>query len=71
MKIETKLKKVFESMYDEVSTVDRWGPDFRVILLTNKYTRLSGVEVLSVYERNIQLIIRRRNVDAFLERYSY
>jgi hypothetical protein len=70
MKIESKLKKVFESMPYEVSIVDRWGSDFRVILLTNKYTMLSGVEVLSVYERNIQLIIRHGNVAAFLERYG-
>jgi len=70
MTIESKLKKVFESIPYEVLTVDRWGSDFRVILLTNKYTMLSGVEVLSVYERNIQLIIRHGNVAAFLERYG-
>ena len=70
MKIEDQLQKSFESIPYEVSTVDRWGSDFRVILLTTKYTMLLDVEVLSVYEMNIQLIIRRGNVAAFLERYS-
>lgn len=70
MKIEKELQKVFEDKGYCVSTCDRWGRDFRVIILSGYYTMMAGVEVLSVHDNNIQLIIRRENVSAFLEKYS-